>query len=149
MADYGVTQDGFTIKGIDVIISESLDRARQVFGNDVDLTPTSPLRKILEMAALEDANLWQHMEDLYYSNFLSTAIGGNLDLLGSDLGVLRRYVFAQGEVTFKITNPLAGRQYTFPVGTILVTADPVLSFATLAPLTLSRNLPQGSVKVQA
>ncbi|SRR5579883_597375 len=149
MAAYGVTQDGFTIKGIDVILSESLDRARQVFGDDIDLTPTSPLRKILEMTAQEDAALWQRMEDLYYSNFISTAIGNNLDLLGKDLGLTRRPLFATGTVTLKINNPVPGRQYTFPTGTILVTADPTLTFGTLAPLTLTIDQPQGSVNVQA
>lgn len=149
MAGYGITQDGFTIKGIDVIIGESMDRARQVFGDNVDLTATSPLRKILEMAALEDANLWKTMDDLYYSNFISTAIGNNLDLLGEDLGQPRQPLFAQGNVTIKIDNPVAGRQYTFPVGTILVTANPAISFGTLVPLTLSTSLPQASVAVQA
>lgn len=149
MAGYGVNPDGFTIKGIDVIIGDKLDRARQVFGNNVDLTPTSPLRKILEMAALEDGNLWQGMENLYYSNYITTAIGNNLDLLGGDLGLPRLPLFAQGNVTIKITNPATGRQYAIPVGAILLTADPTISFSTLAPLKLSTSLLQAPVAVQA
>ena len=38
MADFGVTPDGFVLKPVDVILSESVERARSVFP-DVDLTP--------------------------------------------------------------------------------------------------------------
>lgn len=116
MADFGVTQDGFTIKGFDVILGENLDRARQMFGNNVDVTATSAICKILEVAAAQDAELWQHMEDLYYSNFVSTAFGDALDTLGDDLGLPRGNMFSQGEVTFTINNPQSGRQYTFAEG---------------------------------
>src|SRR5438045_738639 len=102
MAGFGVTEEGFTLKGVDVILSENLDRAQQMFGRGVDLTATSLLRKILEVAVAEDAELWKRMEDLYYSNFVSTAIGDSLDMLGEDLGLARQQLFAQGEVTFKI-----------------------------------------------
>ena len=148
MAGFGVTQDGFTIKPFDVILGESLDRARQMFGPTVDITSTSAIRKILEVAAAEDAELWKRMEDLYYSNFVSTASGDALDTLGEDLGLQRRFLFSQGEVTFKINNPLPGRQYTFVAGTRVTTASSIL-FATTAPITLSTLLPQVPVNVQA
>src|SRR5262245_49176979 len=75
MPNYGINDEGFTIKGLDVILSQSLSRAQQMFrkdGVDVDLTDTSILRKILQVTAQEDAELWKHMEDLYYANFVST-----------------------------------------------------------------------------
>src|SRR5437660_12518373 len=116
MADFGVTAARFTMKGLDVILSESMSRAVQMFGASVDLTATSPLRKILEVTAAEDSELWKSMEDLYYSNFVSTAVGDNLDLLGLDLGLPRQQLYAQGMVTFTINNPLPGRQYILQLG---------------------------------
>jgi len=74
MADFGITDAGFTIKGLDIILTDSKSRARAVFPN-VDLSDTSALYKILQVAAAEDAELWKRMEDLYYSNFISTAVG--------------------------------------------------------------------------
>jgi uncharacterized phage protein gp47/JayE len=148
MADFGVRAAGFTIKGLDVILSESMSRAVQMFGSTVDLTATSPLRKILEVTAAEDSELWKSMEDLYYSNFVSTAVGDNLDLLGLDLGLPRQQLFAQGTVTFKINNPQPGRQYILPLGTVVVTASSI-AFYTTALLTLSASLPQADVAVQA
>src|SRR6266536_2386655 len=131
MSDFGVTDQGFTYKGIDVILSENRERARQIFGSDVDLTPTSPISQILQAAAAEDAELWKRMEDLYYSNFISTAVGDALDALGEDLGVQRQQLFASGTVTFTVqagSPPGASnvpRQYTFPEGTIVIATTPV------------------------
>jgi hypothetical protein len=149
MAGFGVTNEGFNLKGFDLILADSLDRARQMFGSTIDLTTTSPLRKILEVTGAEDAELWKRMEDLYYSNFVSTALGDNLDLLGEDVGLVRRQLFAGGEVTVKIGSPVPGRSYVLPEGTILVTASPVRSFYTTAPATLNAASPQVTLTVQA
>jgi uncharacterized phage protein gp47/JayE len=149
MADFGVTAAGFTIKGLDVILADAMNRAQQIFDPTIDLTATSPLRKILEVTAAEDAELWKRMEDLYYSNFLSTAVGDNLDLLGEDLGVPRRHLFASGQVQVTLANPTAGRTYLIPQGTILVTAVPVRAFFTTAALTLTATQTQGTVTIQA
>ena len=153
MSDFGVTEAGFTLKGFDLILSESATRARQMFGADVDLSSTSPLRKILETTAMEDAELWKSMEDLYYSGFVSTATGASLDLLGEDLGLARRPLFAAGTAQFTLTGAAPGRQYIAPEGTIIETAPPSpapsLAFFTLAPVVLSAAAPKAVVPAQA
>jgi uncharacterized phage protein gp47/JayE len=149
MAGFGVTEEGFNLKGFDAILGESLERARQAFGANVDLTSTSPLRKILEATAAEDAELWKSMEDLYYSNFMATAVGSSLDLLGEELGLPRRLQFAQGEVTFRLANPTSGHRYVVPEGAVVVTASPARAFHTTAPLILSGGSPQGKASVVA
>lgn len=149
MAGFGVSNEGFNLKGFDIILGEGVDRALQMFGPNIDLTPSSPLLKLLEVTSAEDAELWKRMEDLYYSNFVSTALGDNLDLLGEDVGLARRRLFAGGEVTVKINNPVPGRNYILPEGTMVVTGAPVRSFFTTAPVTLNAASPQVTVKVQA
>jgi uncharacterized phage protein gp47/JayE len=135
MTDFGVTEDGFVLKPVDQILSEAFDRARAVF-DDIDLTSTSPLRKILEVTAAEDGELWKRMEDLYYGNFISTAFGDNLDLLGEDMGLARPQVPSTGTVRITLANGAPGRRYIVPEGTILVTAAPVRAFGTTAAVTL-------------
>jgi uncharacterized phage protein gp47/JayE len=149
MTAFGVTEHGFTIKPFDLILEASQERARAAFGSDVDLGSTSPLRKILEVVAAEDAELWKRLEDLYYSNFISTASGVSLDLLGEDLGLTRRNLFSGGPVTFTLTNPEPGRRYLLPEGMIVITGAPVQSFHTTEPLTLSAAVPQGTVAARA
>jgi uncharacterized phage protein gp47/JayE len=149
MTDFGITGDGFTLKPFDTILSDMMDRARQAFDADVDLTPTSPLRKILEVTSAEHGELWKFAEDLYYANFVSAAIGGSLDLLGDDVGISRLQLFSAGQVQFTLANPAAGRSYLIPQGAVLVTSAPIQAFYTTAPLTLDGNTTQGSVEIQA
>jgi hypothetical protein len=147
MARFGVTDKGFDLKGLDAILSESFERARQVF-DDPDLTATSPLRKVLEVAAAEDAELWKRMEALYYANFVSTATGPSLDLLGEDVGLPRDHLFAEGAARFTLQNGAPGRTYRLPEGTVVTTATGT-AFHTLAPLELSVASAQGTADVRA
>jgi hypothetical protein len=149
MADFGVTSDGFVLKGIDVILSEAQDRAQQAFDSNVDLTATSIVLKLLQVTAAEDAELWKRMEDLYYGNFLSTAVGDNLDRLGEDLGVARPQLFSTGTVQFTLANPVDGRAYLIPAGTVVMTAAAGHAFWTAAPVTLTSTAPTATVSATA
>ncbi|WP_284744923.1 baseplate J/gp47 family protein [Amycolatopsis sp. RTGN1] len=136
VADFGVTPDGFVVKPVDVILSESLARANAVFG-DADLTSTSVLRKLLETTAAEDGELWKRLEDLYYGNFVSTAVGDDLTQLGEDVGVARSSLVSTGTVRFTLANAAPGRRYVLPEGTIVVTGpDPVRAYGTTASVTI-------------
>src|SRR5262245_33190500 len=148
MNNFGVTDDGFVVKGIDVILRDAFTRAQAAFGGDVDLTSTSPLRKIIEVAALEDAELWKRLEDAYYATFVSTASGDSLDLLGDDVGLPRRRSQAVGEVTLTLSNGVPGRSYLVGDATALVTTSgPALTFTTDAAVTLSTAAPAATVSV--
>lgn len=138
MTDFGVTQDGFVLKPLDVIVGESFERARAVFP-DVDLTNTSPLRKILETAAAEDGELWKRLEDLYYANFVSTAVGDTLDLLGEDIGAERAPLPSTGTIKVTLERPASNRQYVLPEGAIVVTDEPVRTYGTVAPVLLDER----------
>lgn len=146
--EYGVTAGGFVPKGIDVLLTGAFARARAVFGEDVDLSPTSPLRKLLEVTASEDALLWRQLEDLYYRSHLSTAVGDGLDLLGEDIGVDREAGHAVGEVTLTVRQPQDGRSYQLPEGTIL-TGPAATMFHTIAPTTVTAESPTAVVAARA
>ncbi|UQU67638.1 baseplate J/gp47 family protein [Couchioplanes caeruleus] len=152
MSDFGVTRDGFVLKGFDAILGDAMDRARQMWaalGLDPDLTSTSPLRKLLEATAHEDAELWKRLEDYYYSAFVSTATGDALDLLGDDVGLGRRDTFATGTVTLTLTGGLPGRTYLVGEGTILLAPGQSQSYATAAVVALTAAAPVATVAVQA
>lgn len=150
MIQYGVTESGFVVKGLDVLLVESFDRARAVFGSDVDLTPTSPLRKILEVAATEDSELWKRLEDAYYASFMSTAGGDNLDLLGEDIGVPRREDFAVGTVRITLSGGVPGRTYVVDEGTLVLSSTvPGLAFTTQAVSVLTTSSTTVDVGVEA
>ena len=146
---FGVTQDGFVLKPFDAILADALGRARAVFGPSVDLTSTSPIRKLIEAGALEDAQVWQQLEEFYYGAFVSTATGDSLDLLGDDVGLSRRESFGTGTVTLTLTGGLPGRQYVVPEGTVLLAAGTGAGFATDDAISLSTVATTADVGVTA
>ncbi|MEJ8672867.1 baseplate J/gp47 family protein [Streptomyces sp. MS1.AVA.1] len=134
---YGVTADGFVVKGIDRIVADQQSRARAMFGDDVDLTSGSPLRKILDAAALHVHELWQGLESQFYANFGTTAQGAALDLLGTDVGVPRRLLQATGEVELTLTGASPDQPLVLPAGTVVETEEPPRqSLRLLAPVVL-------------
>ncbi|MFD7080685.1 baseplate J/gp47 family protein [Streptomyces sp. NPDC059918] len=164
---YGVTPDGFVLKGLDVILAESKARTRAALGADVDLSPTSPLGKILEVVAQEDAELWKRMEALYYGQFTATADGAALELLGDDAGLARNAPRRAGAVVLTLTGGVPGRTYVLPEATVLLGdgdgagggtgggegsgagGDSPRAFATTAPVELTAAAPTRTVRVLA
>ncbi|MFE6176240.1 baseplate J/gp47 family protein [Streptomyces sp. NPDC056464] len=152
MTEFGVTQEGFVLKGLDAILGDAKARAGQMWatlGLQPDLSATSPLLKLIEATAQEDAELWKRLQDFYYSAFVSTSTGDALDLLGDDVGLVRRDAFATGAVTLTLTGGLSGRTYIVPEGTILLAPTRGQSFATLAAAELTTDVTERSVDVRA
>ncbi|WP_306326771.1 baseplate J/gp47 family protein [Streptomyces venezuelae] len=150
---FGVGEDGFVVKGIDRIIADQQTRARAMFGDDVDLTSGSALRKVLDAAAFDTHELWRALESQYYGSFVSTAQGPSLDLLGCDLGLRRRELRARGTVILAIENGETDRRYAFPQGTVFVTepaaGEPVLAFRSARTAVLAAEQPTATVEVEA
>jgi hypothetical protein len=147
---FGVTPDGFVLKGIDRIVADQQARARDMFGDDVDLTSGSALRKVLDAVAWDAQELWRGLEAQYYANFVTTATGASLDLLGTDLGLPRRLLQATGEVLLTLGNGAPGRRYVLPEGTVVrTTTTPTLAFRTVAPVALDDTRPAVTVGVRA
>jgi len=102
---YGVLDTGFVPKTYSEIIAEEEAKAKELFGSDVDLTATSPLKKFIEITAVEKAILWQALEAVYYAGFIDTATGDNLDKVVSLVSITRNpAVKATGQVTFTGSN---------------------------------------------
>jgi phage-related baseplate assembly protein len=139
MSSYGVTPLGFVVKPFTVIMDEKLELARSLFGAEIDLHSSSALRKIIDIVSAEDHELWKALEANYYANFVSTASGDALDLLGDDLGLQREQQHAVGSVTFTLAGEAPNRTYVVPSGTLVETAAPVVRFRTTEAVTLSGN----------
>lgn len=148
--EFGVTADGFVLKGIDEILADTQARARTVFGDDVDLTSGSALRKVFDAVAWEAHDLWRGLEAQYYSGFVTTAQGASLDLLGATLGLERRQLFARGVVTVALGGTIAaGRRYVLPQGAPIDHGAAPVVLRTVAPAVLSDAAPTAELAVEA
>ncbi len=120
---YGITDAGFVPKPVARLLDEKLAAARVLFGDDLDLTSGSATRKLVEMMALEEARMWEHLGAYYADSFVSTATGDALSMLGAELGIERPHHRATGTVKVQLAGALPPAFPTVPLprGTRLLT----------------------------
>lgn len=90
MGKFGVTIDGFRRKTYNEILSDLQARAKEVFGDNINLSNTSFLGMWLQNEAWEIAELWELAEDVYYSPFVDTSEGSSLDGVGKYITIGRK-----------------------------------------------------------
>jgi hypothetical protein len=123
-AGFGITANGFVAKPYARLLAEKLATARALFGEDLDLTGGSLIRKLLEVTALEDARTWAALSSWYDNSFLVSAAGTALDRLGEELGLPRPFEQAVGQVRLALaaTLPPGVPAVTLPRGARLLSA---------------------------
>jgi hypothetical protein len=104
--DFGVTRDGFVAKPFARLLAEKLALARGLFGDDLDISSGSAIRKLLEISALEDARTWAALASIYDNAFIPSAVGEGLSRLGQELGLPRPFLEAHGRVKLKLAGKL-------------------------------------------
>ncbi|MGJ0848198.1 baseplate J/gp47 family protein [Tissierella praeacuta] len=90
MNKFGVTVNGFKRKTYNDILNNLQARAREVFGNDMNLSNTSFLGMWLQNEAWEIAELWELAEDVYYSAFIDYNEGTSQDNTGKYITISRK-----------------------------------------------------------
>jgi uncharacterized phage protein gp47/JayE len=124
---FGVGLSGFVVKTYSQILEEKKTKAKELFGDDIDLTDTSPMLKLLQVQALEEQRLWEMAEAFYYSAYVDYATGESLDRVATLIGQTRNEASqAIGQVTFTGINGTV-----IPAGTVVqTTGDEVIKFTT-------------------
>lgn len=80
MEQYGVTEKGFVLKRLDTIINEVQTDLSAAFGFDVSQNRQSLLNAALIIPFCDQiAEMWEALQESYYSKYPSTAEGVNLD----------------------------------------------------------------------
>jgi hypothetical protein len=120
---FGLTPDGFVAKPFARLLAEKLALARALFGDDLNLSSTSAIRKLLEISALEDARTWAALSAMYDNCFIASATGEALSRLGEELGLHRPFLEGRGRIKVKLEGalPAGYTQLTIPRGARLAT----------------------------
>lgn len=79
MSEYGLTPKGPNIKRLDTIMDEMHDGLSKKWGVNTRQNPQSLVNHLLTNVADRIAELWEFGEDIYYSQYPSTAEGVSLD----------------------------------------------------------------------
>lgn len=134
----GLDSNGFKRKTYDEILLDMEAKARSLFGDNVSLTSRTPLGMILRVSAWTMGTLWQALEKVFCSGFISTAEGVSLDYVIKNAGLIRKPAQkATGIVVFTGTGSI-------PTGTLLSTESGI-QFETISKGSVSENIPVRAV----
>ena len=79
MSEYGITNEGFNMKRMDRIMAEIHEDLRSEWGVDTTINDQSFLNSFIKSIASQIAGMWETAQDVYYSQYPSTAEGISLD----------------------------------------------------------------------
>lgn len=84
-----LTETGFTRRTFAEILNDKIQKAKELFGEDINTEENTPLGKFIRINAYDEALLSEEMEAVYYSIFPNTAQGVSLDRLCTFVGITR------------------------------------------------------------
>jgi uncharacterized phage protein gp47/JayE len=99
---YGITSAGFIRKPQAVILQELEERARGLYGSDVDLSVYGEVGQTVQLHSQSINELWEVAEDIYYALFIDTASGVSLDRSVA-LGGMSRTPAKKASVTVRVS----------------------------------------------
>lgn len=76
-----LTEKGFLRPGYNDLLTAQINRAKQLFGEDIDTSEQSVLGKYIRINVYDLAECYELLEDIYYARFPNTARGQSLKRL--------------------------------------------------------------------
>ena len=131
---FGLSILGFKRKSYIEIIQDMIERAKDLFGEDIETSDRSPLGLYIQSIAWEKSKIWDELENVYFSAFIDYAEGKQLDALVKYIGIFRRpALHATGQIEITGTPEKA-----IPQG-LIVRTENGQQFATENNVTLDEN----------
>jgi len=127
---FGIDVSGFNRKTFNDLIVEAENRAKSLYGPDIQLSENSFFGLLLQLYIFFQDESWQLAEQVYNGAYVDTATGVQLDAAVKYAQITRNQATkAVGVETFN------GVDGTFiPVGTLIASGD--IQFETLADITI-------------
>ena len=95
---------GYKRRTYDEILESKIQKAQELFGEDIETDETTALGKFIRINAYDQAETEEEAEAIYYSIFPHTATGESLDRLCALIGITRNQAeSAQYEITISGT----------------------------------------------
>ncbi len=130
-----LTELGYQRPTYNDLLEAQIERAKLLFGEDIDTNDNTPLGKYIRINVADLADVYELIESVYYARFPNTSTGVSLDRLCPFVGIARNpATYAQHNVRFIGT---AG-EYV-PEAFEVSTADGALTFHTYESLLIGEN----------
>jgi len=122
----GLTDKGYQRRTYDEILTDKIQRAKELLGEDIDTSDQSVLGKYIRINAYDQATAEEEIEQVYFARFPHTASGQSLDRLCVFAGISRNPA-TSAEYSVKVTGT-AG--HTIPAGFLFATDTDVTYWTT-------------------
>lgn len=144
---YGLNSYGFSRPTLSQIIQDVKDSFLTTYGSNINVQENSYLDKFLTILANRESDVWEVLEDVYYSQTLSGAEAKYLDDILNQRGIFRKTkAYALGYVQLSIdntvlyTNTYSAGTLTIKSGTFSNTSDVTVAGNIIAQKILNTNL---------
>lgn len=107
-----LTSNGFERLTYNDIVNKKIQKAKELFGEDIDTSELTPLGKFIRINAFDLAEAEEEAEYIYYSIFPNTASGISLDRLCAFVGITRNPAVAS-EYKVEVTGTVG---HIVPIG---------------------------------
>ena len=135
-----LTETGFYRPTYDELLEAQEERAKSLFGEDIDTSSLSILGKYIRLNVADMDTLYQTLEGVYYARFPNTASGASLDRLCPFVGISRNpATYAKHKI--KVTGTAGA---TIEGGFLVSTQSQEETFHTLQDYTIGSD---GTVEV--
>lgn len=96
-----ITELGYERPTYDDLLEAQIERAKLLFGEDIDTNDNTPLGKYIRLNVADLADVHEILESIYYARFPNTATGVSLDRLCPFVGIARNpATYAQHAIRF-------------------------------------------------
>lgn len=130
-----ITESGYERPTYDDLLETQTERAKLLFGEDIDTNDNTPLGKYIRLNVSDLAEVHEILEQIYFARFPNTATGVSLDRLCPFVGISRNpATYARHIMRFTGT---AG-EYV-PEGFEVSTADGELTFHTYDAVLIAED----------
>lgn len=130
----GLTDKGYVRLTYDDILNSKIQRAKELYGEDIDTSDQTALGKFIRLNAYDQAQLEETLEQVYFARFPNTASGQSLDRLLVYGGISRN----PAKAAVYIVEVTGEAGYLIETG-FLVGTDTELMFATEQEYTIGDN----------
>ncbi len=131
---WGLSEKGFNRPTYTDLLNALEYKARELYGNEINLTVRSPLGVFLRILAWVWNILFSGLEDVYNSGFVDTAAGNSLYNLGKNIGL---QVLPEGKAAGYIT--ITGTPGTVIPAGFLVCTNGGLQYTVMSPAAIAEN----------
>ena len=134
-----LSEQGYRRPTYDEILEDKIQKAKELFGEDIDTSEQTPFGKFIRIGAHDLASAYEDLEAIYYARFPNTATGVSLDRLCVFAGISRN------PATFEKYNVTVNGEPNTEVDELLVCgADSEIVFHNVEPFTIGED---GTVEI--